>query len=119
MTDIYHDVAVLCFRYFGYTSFDQVDQLTIRQYNILVDALKLRNVDMDYRNHLQAYLNFAVQATKKNGKKQKPVYTTFQKFYDYEGEARRAAGKEPSKKDRFANLSHYLHEKQLQEEEGG
>ena len=36
MTDIYHDVAVLCFRYFGYTSFDQVDQLTIRQYNILV-----------------------------------------------------------------------------------
>ena len=42
---------------------------------------------MDYRNHLQAYLNFAVKAEKKAGKnKSKPVYSKFKRFYNYKEE---------------------------------
>jgi hypothetical protein len=47
--------------------------------------MKLKQVDMDYRNHLQAFLNFSVKAQKKTGKhRSKPVFTRFKKFFDYE-----------------------------------
>lgn len=64
-----------------------MDRLTIPEYNLLMEAVRLKHIDMDYRNHLQAFLNFVVKAEKKAGKnKSKPVYSTFQKFYDYEKE---------------------------------
>lgn len=88
----------------------------MRQYRIMLDALKLRNVDQAYWKHLQAYLNYAVQATKQHGKHVKPVYSTFDKFFDYEGEIRRAKG-EPSKKEsRFADLSHFLANKKKEKD---
>lgn len=71
-------------------------------------AAKLKQVDMDYRNHLQAFLNFAVKAEKKSGKnKSKPVYGKFKKFYDYEKELEKAMnnGKE---KSRFAGIGKLL-----------
>jgi hypothetical protein len=72
----------------------------------MIDALKLKDVDMDYRNNLQAYLNMKAQATKKNGK---PVYDKFEKFYDYESEIRKAKGV-PVKK-RFSGLAKFLQKK--------
>lgn len=48
-----------------------------------MQAVQLREIDKDYRNHLQAFLNFAVKAEKRSGKKSKPIYTKFKKFYDY------------------------------------
>lgn len=70
-----------------FKSFSEVDKLTIPEYNLLMDAIRLKQVDMDYRNHLQAFLNFSVKAEKKAGKnKSKPVYSRFKKFYDYEKE---------------------------------
>nr|DAF28440.1 MAG TPA: hypothetical protein [Caudoviricetes sp.]DAJ14582.1 MAG TPA: hypothetical protein [Siphoviridae sp. ctdzB12] len=52
-----------------------------------MEAVRLKEVDKDYRNHLQAFLNFAVRAEKKIGKgKTRPVYQRFRKFYDYEKE---------------------------------
>lgn len=53
-------------------------------------AVRLRQFDLDYRNHAQAYLNFAVTAKRKSGKKEKPVYTRFRKFFDYEKMQKRA-----------------------------
>lgn len=54
-------------------------------------AVKLKQVDIDYRNHLQAFLNMSVQAQKKSGKnKSVPVFTKFKKFYDYEKEVKKA-----------------------------
>ena len=59
--------------------------MTIPEYNLLMKSVQLKQVDRDYRNHLQAFLNFVVQAEKKAGKgKSRPVYNTFKKFYDYE-----------------------------------
>ena len=50
-------------------------------------GVQLKQVDKDYRNHLQAFLNFAVKGEKKVGKnKTKPVYSNFKKFYDYQKE---------------------------------
>ena len=62
-------------------SFAEVNQLTIPEYNLLMKAETLKEVDKDYRNHLQAFLNVKAQAKKKAGKnKLKPVYNTFRKF---------------------------------------
>lgn len=72
-----------------------------------MEAVQLRQIDMDYRNHLQAFLNFAVRAMKNSGKrKQKPVYSTFKKFYDYQAALRKVQG--GKKPDRFAELKRHL-----------
>lgn len=78
------------------------------EYKLLMDAVRLKQIDMDYRNHLQAFLNFAVKAEKKSGKnKSKPVYAKFKKFYDYEKELAKVT-KKGEEKSRFAGLGKYL-----------
>ena len=97
-----------CFRYLDFKSFDEVDRLTMPEYELLMEAVRLKQVDMDYRNHLQAFLNFAVKAEKKSGKnKSKPVYSKFKKFYDYEKAIEKA--KNPGKeKSRFSGIGKLL-----------
>ena len=91
---MYKEIALNCFRYLDFKNFSEVDRLTIPEYNLLMEAIKLKQVDMDYRNHLQAFLNFAVKAEKKAGKnKSKPLYSRFNKFYDYEKEIGKITGK--------------------------
>ena len=97
-----------CFRYLGYTSFRDVDQLTIPEYKLLMQAVRLKQVDMDYRNHLQAFLNFAVKAEKKTGKnKSRPVYSKFLKFYDYKKEIEKAQNG-GNTKSRFTGFGKFL-----------
>lgn len=48
-----------------------------------MQAARLKEVDKDYRNHLQAFLNFSVQAQRKSGKKSVPVFKEFKKFFNY------------------------------------
>lgn len=63
---------------------------------------------MDYRNHLQAFLNFSVKAQKKTGKnKSKPVYSRFKKFYDYDKELEKAQRKS-GKESRFSGIGKFL-----------
>lgn len=91
-----------------FKSFEEVDRLTIPEYEMLMKAAKLKQIDIDYRNHLQAFLNFAVKAEKKAGKgKSKPVYSNFKKFYDYEKELKKANRKSENK-SRFAGISKFL-----------
>lgn len=80
-------MALNCFRFLNFSSFEQVDKLSLKEYELLMKAIRLRQVDIDYRNHLQAWLNFAARAKKKAGKfKEKPAYPTFDMFYKYESE---------------------------------
>lgn len=82
--------------------------MTIPEYKLLMEAARLKQVDHDYRNHLQAFLNFVVKAQKKTGKnKSRPVYSKFSKFYDYEKEEKKAKnnGKE---KSRFSGIYKFL-----------
>lgn len=91
-----------------FKSFSEVDRLTIPEYLLLMEAVRLKQVDMDYRNHLQAFLNFAVKAEKKVGKnKSKPVYTKFKKFYNYEEEIRKVTNK-GKEKSRFSGIGKFL-----------
>lgn len=91
-----------------FKSFAEVDRLTIPEYNLLMEAVKLKQVDMDYRNHLQAFLNFAVKAEKKSGKgKSKPVYTKFNKFFNYE-EAVESVTNKGNKKSKFSGIGKFL-----------
>lgn len=85
-----------------------MDALTLPEYELLMQAVKLKQVDADYRNHLQAYLNFAVQAEKKTGKnKSKPVYAKFKRFYDYEKELEKARNG-GNEKSRFSGFGKFL-----------
>jgi hypothetical protein len=93
------------FRYHGFKSFAEVDSISIAEYELLMQAARLKEVDRDYRNHLQAFLCFAVQATK--GKKNKPVFTKFKKFYDYEQALEKAKIKD-DKKSRFSGFGKFL-----------
>ena len=98
-----------CFRYLGFTSFDQVDQLTIAQYEIMMEALELRMLDQNFYEHRQAFLNFAVQAEKKIGKgKTKPVYRSFQQFFDYDEELEKLKDRRKKKKSRFSGIGKLL-----------
>ncbi len=102
-------MAVNCFRYLGFTSFDQVDQLTIAQYEIMMEALELRMLDQDFYEHRQAFLNLAVQAQKKAGKgKTRPVYRTFKQFFDYDRELDKLKSRKKQKKSRFSGIGKLL-----------
>lgn len=91
-----------------FKSFEEVDRLTIPEFNLLMEAVRLKQIDNDYRNHLQAFLNFAVKAEKKAGKnKTKPVYSKFKQFYDYDKEVSKVKEKDKSKA-RFSNLSKFM-----------
>ena len=73
-----------------------------------MEAVRLKQVDLNYRNHLQAFLNFAVKAEKKVGKnKSKPVYSKFKRFFDYEKELEKVENKS-SNKSRFSGLGKFL-----------
>lgn len=88
-----------------FKSFEEVDKLTISQYLLLMEAARLKQIDLDYRNHLQAYLNLVVKAEKKAGRnKTKPVYDKFKKFYDYEAELRKTKENKKCKFDGIGKL---------------
>lgn len=73
-----------------------------------MEAVRLKQIDMDYRNHLQAFLNFVVKAEKKAGKgKSKPVYRRFRQFYDYEKEVEKVTN-HGNTKSRFAGIGKFL-----------
>jgi len=63
-------------------SFDEVDNLLIAEYTLLMRAESMNKLDRERNIHKIAYLNLAVQSTDKGGKK--TSYPTFEKFFDYE-----------------------------------
>lgn len=94
-----------------------MDSLTIRQYSIMVKALKLRRVDEDFNRHAAAFLSYAVQATKGTARSQRPVYRRFEDFFDYEKALQRVDDKPQA--SRFSRLSQYLKQKKQKEKEKG
>lgn len=92
----------------GFKSFSEVDRLTIPEYNLLMKAVELKQVDTDYRLHKQAFLNLSVKAQRKAGKgKTKPVYTKFSKFFDYKKELDKVLRKKESD-SRFTGIGKVL-----------
>lgn len=79
--------------------------MTIPEYLLLMEAAKLKQIDIDYRCHLVAWLTFKAKARK--GKSQKPVFAKFDKFYDYQKELDKARKKE-TKESRFSGIGKLL-----------
>ena len=95
-----------CVRYLDFKSCAEVDRLTIPEYELLMEGVRLKQIDKDYRNHLQAFLNFVVKSEKRVGKnKSRPVYNTFKKFYDYEKEIEKTKSENKSK---FSGIGKFL-----------
>lgn len=81
--------------------------LSVSEYNLLMKAVELKNVDIEYYIHLLAFNNLRVRAEKKISKdKVKPVYDTFKKFFNYEERLNEVLGKR--KKSKFENLKNFL-----------
>ena len=71
-----------------------------------MEGVRLKRVDMDYREHLQAWLNRAVKAEKGRGKNAKPVFTKFKQFFDYKEEIAKA--KKKKEKSKYAGIGKLL-----------
>ena len=106
--EFYERVVMTCFRYLGFKNLDQVDNITPYEYRLLMKSKELRIVDKQYELHLQAYLNMAAQARRRAGKKIKPVYTKFDKFFDYQKQLDRVMG--IKMKSKFDGLAQFIKE---------
>lgn len=102
--DTYTEIATNCIRHLDLT-IEQIDRLTIPEYELLMKATQLKEVDRSRDRHLLAWLTVSAGATKKDGR---PVYKKFSDFFDYESELRKLK----PKPDRFSRLSKHLKEKE-------
>ena len=106
---MYDEVALNCFRYFGFKSLDEVDRLTIKEYSMLCEAEKYKQVDKQKDIALNAWLTFVASAKKKVGKNLKPVYPTFESFFDYAKELKKLKGENINDlKQRYKDLQERL-----------
>jgi hypothetical protein len=62
--------------------FLEIDRMTMSEYEIRLLAYKLKRLDEQEVIHYQAWANQQVQATKKRGKREVPVFDTFEKFFN-------------------------------------
>ena len=106
--EFYERVVMTCFRYLGFKSLDQVNNITPYEYRLLMKSKELQIVDKQYEIHLQAYLNMSAQSRRRVGKKMKPVYTKFDKFFDYQKQLDRVMG--IKKKSKFDGLAQFIKE---------
>jgi hypothetical protein len=113
--EMYERVVISCFRYLGFKSIEQVNNVTPYEYRLLMKSKELQMVDDQYYLHLQAYLNMKARAKKRVGKKQKMVYTKFNKFFDYEKEVNKVLGVNKNTKGKFSDLARFINEKSEKE----
>ena len=106
--EMYERVAMTCFRYLDFKNLEQVNNITPYEYRLLMKSKELQIVDKQYEIHLQAYLNMTAQARKQVGKKQRMVYTRFDKFFDYQKQLDKVMG--IKKKSKFDGLAHFIQE---------
>ena len=81
-------------------SFEEVDDLLLDEYLLLMKSYSLQRVDKEYDYHLQAWLSQQVQATEQRGKKSVPVYKNFKDFFDYEERVNEILKPEPKEVNR-------------------
>lgn len=69
-----------CFERLGFTSFEQVDRMTVAEFSKLIEAHRRKDVRKTADLHRLAWLIREIKATKRGGKRY--VYDKFEKFYD-------------------------------------
>lgn len=110
MGDLYDEAALFTFRKLGFTSFDQVDRLTLPEYRMHLKAQAYVEVDRDMERHTLAYLIQCAKATTGKGKNAKMKYPTFKSFFDYKKKLKELEKK--PEESRFKNWRAYLKRKE-------
>ena len=82
ITQIYDDVAFFCFKNLNFTTFEQVDRVTLAEYKLMLKTNLGREEEVEYDRHWRAFLQMAVQSTVGKGKSQRMRYSKFEKFYN-------------------------------------
>lgn len=85
--------------------FTEIYRMTLYEYDMRMQAMRLRQVDREYDLHLLAWESWNVQAMKPQGKnKRVPVFKTFKQFFDYDKRLKEISGTKQgnNKKSRIA-----------------
>lgn len=67
--------------YLGFNDIKAIEQMTLREYDLRLEAYNLKKLDRQQELATLAWWNQQVQATTK-GKHPKPIYSRFDKFFD-------------------------------------
>lgn len=68
-----------CFRYLGLRTLDEVDELTMKEYRLRIEAYQLQKLDAERDRHRSVWLSRMVDATDKKGNY---VFKTFDEFWN-------------------------------------
>lgn len=109
----------MCFRYFDFKSFRDIDRLTIPEVNIMREALQYRLLDRQDDIHKIAYLTNVAGATKSVGKRLIPVYAKYEDFFNYEEELKKVAPKDAKTVERYKKISEIVKKREKKAGKGG
>jgi hypothetical protein len=65
----------------------RLGRITLKQYTLMMKAVRLRLLDKERDIHAQAWLNVQAKATKQRGKKIVPYFNSFDEFFKPQGDA--------------------------------
>lgn len=78
--------------YEGFYTEDDFYKLTVEEYENMMVAVAIRQVNNTFDIHRQAFENIRIQSMEEKNGKQVPMYKTFNDFYDYGAEYERVTG---------------------------
>lgn len=93
----------------GLEKLQDIEILTLYEYEARMYAFRLKQVDEDLMMHKQAWLNHQVTATKEQGKRQVPVYKKFDHFFNYEKKIKEIEKDIKPEKQLDERLKNYAH----------
>lgn len=79
--------------------FRQLGRITLNQWRLMKKSIALQSLDKERDLYWQAWLNTVVKNTKKQGKKEVPVFKMFDQFFDYEKLEKGVLGEKEKPKD--------------------
>ena len=85
-------------RYLDMTDINEINGLSIEEYNLKMKVYQLKRLDIEYFIHLQAWTNAVAKNRKKNGS---PQFSNFKQFFNYEERQNEILGK----KKTFSNIN--------------
>lgn len=72
-------------RFFDVTSLEELENMTLYEYEIRMQVAELKQLDNLNNIHMQAMANQSAKATDKSGK---PKYRTYKDFFDFDKQQR-------------------------------
>lgn len=90
----YKQLVLNALTMFEMVDMEEIENMTLVEYNWRMEAYKMRLIDKRHDMHLQAFLNNAVTETVKKGVEIVPRYPTFKDFFDYESYRKQVFGED-------------------------